>query len=716
MIKKALFFLLILVIFGGCSRQIIKPNVLTPPAKKDITFEKDTDTLSLLDQMFLEQLKEVENYYALGVRANQESEWEKAQENFEKALEIISNLNLDGDAESKWSTRIDKLLHEISADYKITLLYLGALSSDASISAFVERFKDIHNFKKLREEYKPKKPSIEEKTIITYDMPIFLNEQVENCILYFQTIAREPFKKYLARSGKYIPLMSEIIKEKGLPYDLVYLPLIESGFNPKAYSWAHAVGPWQFIRSTGRIYGLRRNHWYDERRDFVKSTYAACDYLKFLYGKFGDWLLALAAYNGGEGRVARQIKRQKTKDFWKLSLKKQTRNYVPLYIAATIIAKNPQEYGFSVEYEDPLEFDVVKVNKAIDLKVVADVLNVSLDTIKELNPKLLRGVTPPGYKNFPLRIPRGARNLFVQKYDSIPEKDLYVLHKIKWGETVSSIAKKYGVSPFSIIETNNLSRRYKIYAGDYLKIPRFKSKGSRKKPSDFKYAFDSKGQKIYTVKKGDTLTEIAQAFGTTTKKLASFNRIKIKNPIYRGQKLKIPTSFESNYKVNSIGEKVYAVKRGDTLSKIARAFGTTPEKLASYNGINIKDPIYRGQKLRIPTSSGKIVVYTVKKGETLWDIGNKFKVTPYEIAQINGIKKKNYIKEGQKLKIPSNGKGYTSKQSSDGKVIFYMVKRGDSLWKIARLFGVSLKNLLSWNTIADPKSIRAGDRIKIYLR
>jgi len=778
--KTCLFFLLLLVTLSGCSREVIKPNVVNAPPQKKPVNEEEKNSLSLLDQMFLEQLKEAENYYALGVRANQRSKWEVAQENFEKALDRISNLSLDKEAESKWSEKINKLLHEISADYKITLLYLGALSSDASISAFVERFKDIENFKKLREQYKPEKPPETAERVVTYDMPIVLNEKVENCILYYQTIAREPFERYLKRSGKYISLMLEIIKEKGLPHDMVYLPIIESGFNPKAYSWAHAVGSWQFIKSTGRRYGLRRNHWYDERRDFVKSTYAACAYLKYLYNMFGDWLLALAAYNGGEGRVERQIKKQKTRNFWKLKLKKQTRNYVPLYMAATIIAKNPEEYGFHVDYDEPLEFDVVRVNKALDLKVVADALNVSVNTIKELNPKLLRGVTPPHYKNFPLRIPKGTKELFAQKYDEIPEKDLYGFHKIKWGETVSSIAKKYGVSPFSIIQANNLSKRYKIYAGDYLKIPRFKSKGSRKS-SDYKYTHNSKGEKIYEVRKGDTLSEIAQAFGTTPQKIASLSGIRVKDPIYRGQNLKVAGSSPSNYKYEAGSKegKIYTVKKGDTLSKIASAFGTTSQKIASLNGIRVKDPIYLGQKLVIPsfsyssnydyemnskgdkiytvkkgdtlteiarafgTSSQKIaslngisvgapiysgqklkicgfsedyLVYTVRKGETLWDISNKFKVTPYEIAQLNRIDKKDHIKVGQRLKIPSNGGSSRSDPGSKEKVIFHQVKKGDCLWDIAKRYGVSLKSLLSWNAISDPKSIKAGDKIRVYLR
>lgn len=328
MIKKLVGFLILAFLISGCSRELIKPQIGSPPVEKQKTSSR-IDSLNLVDQMIAQDFKEAEYYYGLGVAANRASRWEEAQKNFEKALDILSQLDIQAD-EKKWAAKFDRLLHEIGADYKITLLSLGALSSETSVEAFVEKFKDIDNFKKLRKEIQ--EPPEKEVEKITYDMPIVWNERVENCIIYFQTVAREPFRKYLCRSGKYIDLMKEILKEKGMPEDLAYLPMIESGFNPNAYSYAHAVGPWQFIAYTGRSYGLHRNHWYDERRDFVKSTYAAASYLKDLHEKFGDWLLALAAYNVGGGRIAKVIKRQQTKDFWKLRLNRQTRNFVPLYI------------------------------------------------------------------------------------------------------------------------------------------------------------------------------------------------------------------------------------------------------------------------------------------------------------------------------------------------------------------------------------------------
>jgi membrane-bound lytic murein transglycosylase D len=710
MVKKLVCVFILSMLLSGCSRELIKPQITSTPIKKQ-KITSQIDSLNLIDQMVAQDLKDAEHYYGLGVKANRESRWEEAQKNFEKALDILSQLDIQAD-EEKWVKKFNTLLHEISADYKITLLSLGALSSETSVDAFVEKFRDIDNFRKLRKEVqKPKEEEVEE---ITYDVPIVWNERVENCIVYFQTIAREPFRKYLCRSGKYIDLMREIMREKEMPQDLAYLPLIESGFSPYAYSYAHAVGPWQFIAYTGKKYGLHRNHWYDERRDFVKSTYAAANYLKDLYQIFDDWLLALAAYNAGAGRINKAIKKQKTRDFWKLRLNKQTRNFVPLYMAATIIAKDPERYGFDIEYQSPLKWDTMKVNKAMDLKAVADALSVEVDTIKELNPELRRGVIPPNYKNYRLRIPEGTGELFVQKYDNIPEESLYFFHKIKRGESVSTIAKKYGVSPFSIIQTNNLSKAYRIYAGDYLKIPNFSSSSKVKKDKTYKYTTNSKGEIIYTVENGDNLSEIATYFQTTPYEIAQANNLKNQNLISKGQKLIIPSSTKTQVKETTPQVASYTVRKGDTLWDIARKFGTTPQKIARTNNLRNQNQISRGQKLVIPYSSHKpapqTLSYTVRRGDTLWDIAKRFGTTPKKIAQINGIKRANLLKPGQKLKIQKG----TSKGSQFQSLVYHTIRSGDTLWKIAQAYKVPLRKLLSWNQTKSPTRLRVGDKIKIY--
>lgn len=597
--------------FNDCSRQVIKPRVQTnyPPPEPQVASQEDSS--AVYEKVISEELKEAETYYAAGVEANQNAEWLLAQSNFEKALEVLGNLDLGDELHSKNIDKYNRLLHEIATDYKITLLSLGTLDSEGSISSFLEKFDNIQDFQKLKDSTKV---AITAPDTSIYDMPIEWNQRVENAILYLQTVSRERFELYLARSGKYINLFKDILKKENLPQDLAYLPLIESGFSPRARSWANAVGMWQFIPSTGRLYGLKSNWWYDEKKDFIKSTYAACDYLAKLYNDFGSWHLALAAYNCGEGSLSRRIKKSKTDNYWELNLRRQTYDYVPLYMAATIIAKDPKKYGFEVEYEKPFAFDTVIVDRPIDLKTVADILSVSVDEIRELNPELLRDVTPPQYSNYPLRVPAGTSEIFSRKYSELPAKELYTMHKVKKGETVSTIAKKYGVSPFDILQANSLSKKYRIYPGDYLKIPGYADSGIDRKQSAKNENPDSINQR--------------------TKVIASENQVKKENLRYQ-------------------------VKPGDTLTEIADKFKTDVSTLGQVNGIRDSDEIKVGDTIKIPSKNQvieerQIVAHKVRRGETLWSISNYFKVPLEKLLEWNSLPDPSHIQAGDIIKILKN--------------------------------------------------------------
>jgi membrane-bound lytic murein transglycosylase D len=446
-----------------------------------------------------------------------------------------------------------------------------------------------------------------------------------------------------------------------MPLDLAYLPLIESGYNPKARSWANAVGMWQFISSTGKIYGLKNNWWFDEKRDFVKATYAACDYLSKLYKEFGCWKLALAAYNCGEGGLGRAIKKSKTNNFWELNLRKQTYDYVPLYMAATIIAKDPAKYGFEIDYEEPLRFDTVTVGKPVDLKTIADILSASVEEIRGLNPEILRDVTPPQYSDYKLRIPSGTKELFQQKYAELPAKKLYSMHKVRKGETVSGISKKYGVPAFTIIQANSLSRRCLIYPGQYLKIPGYSS-----------------GSEV------------------------SYNTAAVS--VDDDYKDRVQTSEDSDTK----SYQIYKVKPGDTLMEIAKRFKTTVSSLEKLNGITRRKLIKAGDRLKVP-SGQSFQTYQVKPGDNLSGIADRFKTDVSSLKKINGIKQGNLIRVGDKLKVPSAGQ-----HESWEELLVHKVKRGETLWSIAQFFQVPLEKLLEWNNLSDPSFIRAGDRIKIF--
>jgi membrane-bound lytic murein transglycosylase D len=316
------------------------------------------------------------------------------------------------------------------------------------------------------------------QTVSDYSYNELAVEAVKKNITLFTDKLREKFSLWLSRSGKYIELMKGILKEKGIPEEIVFLPLIESGFNPHAYSPARAVGYWQFISSTAKKYDLEINWWRDERKDFVKSTEAAADYLKDLYEMFGSWNLAMAAYNAGEGKITRALKRTQTDDYWELLntkyIKRETKNYVPKFIAASLIANSPQEFGFEdLEYQPPLNYDTVTIESPIDLEVIASCAETSVDVIRELNPELRRWCTPPNVSEYILRIPEGKRDVFNENLSNVPEEKRFTvdIYKVKKGDTLSKITKKIRV-PLQVIRDLNPDGKLKtIKVGMTLYLP-----------------------------------------------------------------------------------------------------------------------------------------------------------------------------------------------------------------------------------------------------
>jgi len=321
-------------------------------------------------------------------------------------------------------------------------------------------------------------PPWEPKPETAFDIPIVMNERVEYFILYFQTTLRDKFLNWLARSAKYIPMMKALLRENGLPEDLVYMALIESGFNPHAFSRSKACGPWQFISSTGKKYGLLVNWWIDERRDPEKSTIAAAKYLTDLYDMFECWYLAAASYNAGEGKISRAMKRYRTEDFWELTkhrdLKRETKNYVPQMIAAALVAKDPEKYGFTdIEYQEVLCYDKVAVSEVTDLGLIAKACEISLEEVKDLNPELLRECTPPGISDYEVRVPCGKKELFQRNLENLRPRHRFQFktHVVKKGDTLAGIARMYRVALEPLLEINKLKKTNRLSAGMNLLIP-----------------------------------------------------------------------------------------------------------------------------------------------------------------------------------------------------------------------------------------------------
>ncbi len=318
-------------------------------------------------------------------------------------------------------------------------------------------------------------------------VPIIVNNSVESFIKYFQTSGRRTFHKWLIRMGGYQRLVEETLRDEGLPEDLFYVALIESGLNPRARSGRRAVGMWQFIRATARRYGLRVDWWIDERMDPEKATIAASMYLKTLYERFGSWQLALAGYNAGEGRVARAIKRHKTTDFWKLAryrrpLNKETRRYIPKFMAAALIAKDPESYGFTdLVYDKQIVYEKVKISHATDIKVIAGAAGISVKELKRLNPALIRWFTPPDYAGYEIKLPPERVNTFKETFRKIAPKDRlrFYKHRVKRGDTLWAIARKYKTGMSLILYLNDVKNPRYIRPGKLIVIPVRARKTSR---------------------------------------------------------------------------------------------------------------------------------------------------------------------------------------------------------------------------------------------
>jgi len=362
-----------------------------------------------------------------------------------------------------------------------------------------------------------------------FDIPIVLNDRVEYFLRFYQTVARERFARWLKRSGRYIPIMKEVLKEHGLPEDLVYLAMIESGFNPTARSYRQAVGPWQFIYSTAKKYGLRIDYWVDERRDPIKSTVAAAKYLKDLYDMFRCWYLAAAGYNAGEGAVSRAMRRYRTEDYWELikypGLKRETKEYVPKMIAAALIAKNPERYGFAdIQYDPPLQWDEVTVPPATDLELIARCSGTTVREIRNLNPHLLRWCTPPDV-HYTVRIPKGKKEAFLRCFSKIPASKKrysgFVKYRLKRGDTLWRLSRIFGISVRELKRINRIRNPRRLRAGQIILVPK-PSRGflSLRKTSG------GNRKIVHVVRKGENLWRIARSYGVSVEDIKRWNNLK----------------------------------------------------------------------------------------------------------------------------------------------------------------------------------------------
>jgi len=511
------------------------------------------------------------------------------------------------------------------------------------------------------------------------DYPVVRNRQVLAWIEQYQGPWRAWFAGSLRRSGRWVERFREIFAEEGIPRDLVYMAHVESGFKTSAYSRARARGIFQFIASTGRRYGLVVDWWVDERADPEKSCRAAAAYLRDLYAEFGDWYLALAAYNAGEGRVRRAIRRARSRDFWVLSrrrlLRRETRNYVPAILAATLISKDPRSFGFGdVVPEEPERYELVTVPTPTDLEILARCARTDVATLRRLNPALRRHQTPPHWPDFPLKVPPGHAKGFAEALAKIPpeKRIVRIEYRVRRGDTLSRIARRHGTTIRAIQQANGMGRRTLLHPGQVLVIPRGPAPPEPRRPA----RIGPDGTTI--VRRGDTLSRIARRFGVTVRDLQRWNGLGRSTRIVAGQRLRVrpPWSTDRAHRAArprrsgraaAGGGRVHVVRRGDTLWGIARRYGVTLADLRAANGFRRRNPLLRpGQRIRIPGAAPRPAsriasrgregtagrrIHVVRRGETLSRIARRYGLTVRQLCDLNGIDPHTVIHPGDRLTV-----------------------------------------------------------------
>lgn len=514
---------------------------------------------------------------------------------------------------------------------------------------------------------------------VDYDIPIVINERVEYFIDYFQNRVRKSFAKWLVRAPQVAPYMRARFQQEGLPEDLIYISLIESGFSAQATSRARAVGYWQFIAGTARRYGLRVDKWVDERRDIEKSTEAAIAYLKELHQMFGSWYLAAAAYNSGEGRIQKAIDKSGSENLWELAelsnLRDETKDYVPKLIAATMIAKEPAKYGFAgIPQVAPLAADTVTVPTPTDLRVIAAAAGTNLETIRALNPSLRSHATPPGVTDFPLLVPRGSGASFAERIAQVPAAKRLVehYHVVRRGETPNRIAAKYGVSTSELMEENEIRNPRALRVGQRLRIPD-KDGGEIELPVELAQApalpaaaenppatgADNAGARVdatgldgeptvvetpaggdepvrYRVKKGDTLYRIAVEHGVGVDDLRRWNP-SVGKRIYPGTILLVhpPPAADSAHSTDSVPAPATPGLSRDMAAPAdpAPADPATEPAPADLEGWR----------------PGPHVLVEVEEGDTLLSIAQRHNVTADQVRVWNGMRRGDALRPGDRL-------------------------------------------------------------------
>ena len=713
-------------------------------------------------------------YYQYGLQAMDNNEWAVSKHYLEESLRLLVTEKYDS-TKSKL-TRSEDSIYKMQMPVRIVLALeevypnLSEAGGDSTsqdsltidgVDAYDENTADSASMRVIEN-------FLDTVDAGRFSLPIRFNERVMQEIYYMTTSARGFITRSLSRKTAYDSLIYTKLAQKRMPRDLIYLALVESGFNVKAYSRAKAAGMWQFIPETGIRYGLEVDFWVDMRRNPEMATEAALSYLSTLYAEFGDWLLSMAAYNCGEGRIRRLIREKKADStwgnrpvtYWDLQLPQETMHYVPRILAAMVIGHFPDHYDVAINKRQLPAYDTVTVYDSFSLDEIAKFLKVPEDTLRTLNMELTMWCTPPNRDAYLLRLPYGTRAAFVQNYDRMEKNGFssWKQHKVRKGESIGVIAQQYGVRVAEIQRANDM-KKTKLKPGRTLLIPVKVAprRSTGKKPTKVR---------TYVVQLGDNLGSISRRFGVSQESLRIWNNIETGYNVKKGDTIFVskpdlkPSSFIQQRVALKKGEK-YVVKAGDTYAEIAKkykvpvflllqansgftkrltigdslaipAYVRPPRKMSKANEDEIPVELAKSieqdskkssksskkpaEKSSEPSKSSKkepvntTIIYTVEAGDNLFAIAKKYSTTVAAIREMNDMGNSSNIKIGQKLKIPGAAKPAAS--SPKVEEITHVVKKGEGLWDISRQYGVTIEDIVKWNGLKDTK-IKINEKLKI---